>query len=138
MQDQNKPVYQWIVKRGRVELMQEEDQVQLRLDLGGSACCLLTSSDAEEVLSILTSLAGAIWDQPGFVKEPPGGKKYVIDAEKEQVYWDLPGGKLYVGFNDDEDALELGYSGTEAILLPVNYAVELVQIMTHFSKFFVS
>ena len=117
-------------------LFEDRDKIHLELDKENSESCLLTKEDTEEVISIMTSLAGAIWNSPDFIKEPYQGQLYKIDNNNGIVYWDVEQSRLHVGFNVNEDAIEINYSGDSGLKVPVNYAVEIIQIMTHYYKEF--
>jgi len=49
-----------------------------------------------------------------------------------KAYWDVNETRLFVGINDQQDALEMNFQGTSVMKVPVNVAVEIIQIMTHF------
>jgi hypothetical protein len=136
MHNQESQVHKWLVKRGSILLFGDGDKIHLELDNENSESCLLTEEDTEEVISIMTSLAGAIWDNPDFVQESYGGKLYKTDDDNGLIYWELEHAKLYVGFNENEDAVEMKYSGDPVMKVPVNCAVEIIQIMTHYFKRF--
>lgn len=134
MHNEEQQVYKWLVKRGSVLIFKDGDKIQLELDQEGSASCLLTKEDTEAIISILTSLAEIIWHNPDYIKEPYQGQLY--NTDNDLVYWGLDETKLYIGFNVNEDALSISYSGDAVLKIPVNYAVELIQILTHYSKQF--
>lgn len=136
MHNQETQVYKWLVKRGSILLFEDRDKIHLELDKENSESCLLTKEDTEEVISIMTSLSGAIWNNPDFIKEPYQGRLYKIDNNNGIVYWDVEQSRLYVGFNVNEDAIEINYNGDSVVKVPVNYAVEIIQIMTHYYKEF--
>ncbi len=134
MHNQENKIYKWLVKSGSILLFRDSDKIHLELDKEASESCLLTQEDAEAVISILTSIAETIWHNPDYVKEPYQGQLYKTDKELE--YWDLGQTKLFIGFNANEQAIAMNYSGDAVLKVPVNYAVELIQILTHFCKQF--
>lgn len=134
MHNQEQQVYKWLVKTGSVLLFKDGDKIHLELDKEALESCLLTQEDAEAVISIITSIAESIWHNPDYVKEPYQGQLYKTD--NEIVYWDLVPTKLYVGFNVKEQAIAINYSGDAVLKVSVNYAVELIQILTHYCKQF--
>lgn len=136
MHNKMEQVYKWLVKRGSILLFKDRDNIHLELDKEKSESCLLTKEDTEEVISIMTSLAGAIWNNPDFIKEPYEEQLYKIDNNNGLIYWDLEHTRLYVGFNLNEDALEINCSGDPVIIVSVNCAVEIIQLMTHYYKQF--
>jgi len=134
MHNQENKIYKWLVKSGSILLFRDSDKIHLELDKEASESCLLTQEDAEAVISILTSIAEAIWDSPGYTKEPYQGQLYKTD--NELVYWDLGQTKLFIGFNANENAVAINYSGDAVLKVTVNCAVEIIQILTHFCKQF--
>lgn len=134
MHNEAQQVYKWLVKRGIILIFKDGDKIQLELDQENSGSCLLTKEDTEAIISILTSLAETIWHNPDYIKEPYQGQLYKID--NDLVYWDLDETKFYIGFNVNEDALSISYSGDAVLKIPVNYAVELIQILTHYGRQF--
>lgn len=136
MHNQENQVYKWLVKRGSILLFQDRDKIHLELDKENSESCLLTKEDTEEAISIMTSLSGAIWNSPDFIKEPYEGRLFKIDNNNGLVYWDLEQTRLSVGFNVNEDAIEINYSGDSVLKVSVTYAVEIIQILTHYYKQF--
>nr|WP_067055854.1 hypothetical protein [Mucilaginibacter sp. L294] len=136
MNNQETQVYKWLIKRGSILLFEDRDKIHIELDKKSSESCLLTKEDTEEVISIMTSLSGAIWNSPDYIKEPYEGQIFKIDNNNGPVYWDLEQTTLYVGFNVNEDAIEINYSGDSVLKVSVNYAVEIIQIMTHYYKQF--
>jgi len=134
MHNEAQQVYKWLVKRGIILIFKDGDKIQLELDQENSGSCLLTKEDTEAIISILTSLAETIWHNPDYIKEPYQGQLYKID--NDLVYWGLDETKLYIGFNVNDDALSISYSGDAVLKIPVNYAVELIQILTHYGRQF--
>ncbi|RYY96589.1 MAG: hypothetical protein EOO11_13115 [Chitinophagaceae bacterium] len=123
--------FHWVVKQGNVSLFADNDKIQLGISPEDHPSCLLTGRDAEDVIAILTELSGAIWTNPDYVKEPYRGKQYRLD-DKGNAYWDINGTRLSVGINDEQDALTLDLQGSSVVKIPVNYSVEIIQVMTHF------
>jgi hypothetical protein len=136
MHNQEHRVYKWLVKGGSILLFEDRDKIHIELDKEDSESCLLTKEDTEEVISILTSISGAIWNNPDCIKEPYEGQLFKIDNNNGLVYWDFEQARLYLGFNVNEDAIEISYSGDSVLKVSVNYVVEIIQIMTHYCKQF--
>jgi len=134
MNNQEQQVYKWLVKSGSILLFKDADKIHLELDKETSESCLLTKEDAEAVISIITSIAQSIWNSSCYTKEPYQGQ--LFKTADELVYWDLGQTKLYVGFNVKEQVIAINYSGDAVLKVTVNYAVELIQILTHFCKQF--
>jgi hypothetical protein len=133
MDNHDKQIFNWVVKQGNITLFADNDKIYLEINKENNPACLLTRSDAEEVISILTDISGNIWDNPGYTKEPYKGKLYLLD-ENGKAYWDINETRLFVGLNDQQDALEINFQGNPVMKVPVNLSIELIQIMTHFSN----
>jgi hypothetical protein len=133
MDNHDKQAFNWVVKQGNIILLADNDKIHLEINKENSPTCLLTKSDAEEVISILTNVSKDIWDSPSYTKEPYKGKLYRLDDDGK-AYWDINETKLFVGLNDQQDALEMNVQGNPVMKLPVNLSIEIVQVMTHFSN----
>ena len=133
MGNQDKQAFNWVVKQGNITIWPENDKIHLEINKENNPTCLLTRSDAEEVISILTDIAGSIWENPDYVKEPYKGKLYRLD-DNGKAYWDINETRLFAGLNDQQDAVEMDFQGSPVMKLSVNLAIEIVQIMTHFSN----
>lgn len=129
---QENQIYKWMVRRGSILIAKDGDKVHLELDKESSESCQLTEKDTDEILSILTTLSRSIWDKPDYVKEPYNGKSYKIDESNDLVYWELGETTLYLGFDENEDVLEINYSGDSVVKASINTTVEIIQIMDHF------
>ena len=113
-------------------LFADNDKIHLEINNENNPACLLTREDAGEVISILTDISGNIWDNPDYTKEPYTGKLYTLDDGK--AYWDINETRLFIGLNDRQDALEMSFQGSPVMKVPVNFSIEIIQIMTHFSN----
>jgi len=136
MENQENKVYNWLIKRGNILLSREGHQIQLEFKKENGESCLLTEDDTEDIISIMTSLAQAIWAAPDYIKEPYTGQLYKTRNDDGFVYWDIGQSRLNVGFNVSEGVVEMDHAGDAALKVPVNYAVEIIQVMTHFLKHF--
>ena len=135
MTNSNNHVYKWMVRKGSVLLFINEDKIHLELDKEGHESCLLTPKDTEELIDLLTSLSRDIWERPDLVKQPYLQRLYKVD-DNGLVHWDIDQTTLYIGFNETENAVEINYSGDAVVEIPVNYSVEVIQILSHFYKQF--
>ena len=133
MDNQDKQAFSWLVRQGNILLLADHDKVHLEINKENNPTCLLTKSDSEEVISILTDLSRSIWENPDYVKEPHTGNLYTLD-NNGKVYWDINETRLFIGLNNEHDAMEINYQGNHVLKLPINYSVEIIQIMTHFSN----
>lgn len=133
MENHDKQVFNWVVKQGNITLLADNDKIHLEINTENNPACLLTRSDAEEVISILTNMSSTIWNNPDYIKEPYKGKLYMLD-NNGKAYWDINETRLFVGLNDQQDALEMNFQGNPVMKVPVNFSIEIVQIMTHFAN----
>ena len=131
MDNQDKKVFSWIVKQGNLVIFAENDKIHFEINKENNPTCLLTRSDAQEVISILSEISQTIWTNPEYIKEPYKGKIYQLD-ENGKAYWDINETRLFMGNNDDQEALELDFSGNPVMKIPVNISVEMIQVMDHF------
>jgi hypothetical protein len=133
MDNQGKQAFSWLVRQGSILLLADHDKVHLEINKENNPTCLLTKSDSEEVISILTNLSRSIWEKPDYVKEPYTGDLYILDSNGK-AYWDINETRLFIGLNNEHDAMDINYQGNHVLKLPINYSVEIIQIMTHFSN----
>jgi hypothetical protein len=131
--DNQKQAFNWVVKQGSIMLFADNDKIHFEINKENNPTCLLTKEDAEEVVSILTDISGNIWDNPAYTKEPYTGKLYTLD-DNGKAYWDISETRLFIGLNDQQDALEMNFEGNPIMKVPVNFSIEIIQIMTHFSN----
>ena len=131
MENQDKQIFSWIVKKGSIILSGGNDKINLEINKEGNPACLLTRTDAKEIISILTEISQNIWNSPGYTKEPYLGKIFKLN-DQGKAYWEINETILYIGINDEEEALELDFEGNPVLILPVNVSIEIIQIMEHF------
>ncbi|MCE3074710.1 hypothetical protein [Chryseobacterium gwangjuense] len=133
MDNHNKQTFNWIVKQGSIILLADNDKIHLEINKETHSTCLLTKNDAKEIISILTDLSRSIWEKPGYIKEPYTEKLYTLESDGK-VYWDMNETRLHIGLNEEHNAIDVNYQGNKVFKLPINYSVEIIQMMTHFSN----
>lgn len=133
MDSQEKKAFNWVVRQGNITLFADKDKVFLEIKSDNNSTCLLEKSDADDIISILTDLSGSIWDDPAYQREPYTGKLYELD-DNGKAYWDIGNTRLFLGVNDQEDALEMYVEGDPVMKASVNTSIEIIQIMSHFSN----
>ena len=126
-------MFNWVVKQGNIVLSADNNKIHLEINKEDHSTCLLTKTDAEEVIDILTGIAEKIWNNAEYTKEPYTGKLYTIN-DNGKAFWDINETRLIIGLNDQQDALEMNFQGNAVIKLSVNLAIEIVQIITHFAN----
>jgi len=85
MDNHNKQVFNWVVKQGNIILFADNDKIHLEINKENNPTCLLTESDAEEVISILTNISSDIWDNPDYTKEPYTGKLICLTTMGKRI-----------------------------------------------------
>jgi len=133
MDEQNSPLFSLQLRQGNILLFEDGWQVHFEVGQENHTACLLTPSDSEELMNILTGISKSIWENPGYVKEPYTGQLYRMD-ETGAAYWTINGAKLSIGLNEQQDAVAIYCEGDPAFKLSVNQAVEIIQVLAHFSK----
>ncbi|MCV9933549.1 hypothetical protein OIU80_14790 [Flavobacterium sp. LS1R47] len=63
-------VYNWFVKNGNIQIQKKEDRISLQLDNEKKEYCLLTQSDAYEIIDLLTQISKEIWENPNYQRQP--------------------------------------------------------------------
>ena len=126
MEDQ---VYSWVVRQGNILIQKNEDRISLKLDYENGESCLLTHSDTEEIIELLTTLSTAIWKNPDYKRKPYTHKLYKKNGD--EFYWEIEGSQLLLSYNETEGAIEIRCNGNSSLYLELNYAVEIVQVLEH-------
>lgn len=124
-------VYQWLVVRGRVAIRGEDSRVFVELDPEGSAYCVLSAQDAQEISGIINDLAKAIWQASDKSPEPPAnvdGDVYKACGLKTET------GVLQMIAHDSMPLLAMSFDGTTSCDMNVTQAVALVQILGYMGE----
>lgn len=125
-------VYNWFVKKGNIQIQKIGNCIALQLDYENGESCLLTRSDNDEIIQLLTEIAKQIWENPNYVRIPYTNKLYEkIDNE---FYWKIDTSKLLIRHNDIEKAIEIRSGGSKELNLEINYIVEIIQILEHLNR----
>ena len=132
MDSADKRFFSWMVKQGNIMVFADNDKIHLEINKENNAACLLTKGDAEELVVILTKISKSIWDNPNYTKEPYTGNLFRFD-DFGKAYWDINETRLFIGFNDQQNALEMDFQGSRILKLSVNFSIEIIQVMTQFS-----
>lgn len=124
-------VYNWFVKNGNIQIQKKENCISLQLDYEKGEYCLLTQSDANEIMDILTHITREIWEDPFYKKEPYTNQFFKHNGT--EYYWEIGTSQILIQYNKVEDAIEIKYIGNNSINLEVNHAIEMIQIMEQLS-----
>ena len=125
-------IYNWFVKNGNIQIQKKEDCISLQLDYEKDECCLLTHSDANEIIDILTNISREIWEDPNYQKQP-----YINQLFKHngiEYYWEIETSQILIKCNKAEDAIEIKYTGNSSMNLELNYVIEMIQIIEQLSE----
>ena len=125
-------VYNWFVKNGNIQIQKKEDRISLQLDNEKKEYCLLTQSDAYEIIDLLTQISKEIWENPNYQRQPYTNQLFKHNGN--EYYWEIDGSQILINYNEIEDAIEIKYKGNSNIDLEVNHAVEIIQIMDQLSR----
>ncbi|MBB3197287.1 hypothetical protein [Roseateles terrae] len=120
-------MYKWLVARGTVTIVQESNLLSVDIDPEGSASCVLTSQDAQEIAHIITERARSIWEASDRSPEP----KASVDGDSRAFRLTVASGVVTLIAHDSKPFLALSYDGQGAALLTVTQAVALVQLIQH-------
>ncbi|HCQ12923.1 hypothetical protein [Flavobacterium sp.] len=125
-------VYNWLVKKGTIIFRKNGDFITLQLDYENGESCLLTRSDNDEVVQLLTKIASQIWENPNYEKKPYTKQLYAkIDND---YYWKIDGSKLLLRYNEIENATEIRIKENKELNIEINYIVEIIQILEHLNR----
>ncbi|SHH82460.1 hypothetical protein [Flavobacterium johnsoniae] len=125
-------VYNWFVKNGNILIQKNEDCISLQIVYQNGDCCLLTHSDANELIELLTKISIQIWEDPKYEK-----KAYLDQLYKkldDKYYWKIDTSELIIKYNEIEDAIEIKYFGNRRYNLEINYVIEIIQILEYLNK----
>lgn len=125
-------VYNWFVKNGNIQIQKKEDRISLQLNYEKKEYCLLTQSDAYEIIDLLTQISKEIWENPNYQRQPYTNQLFKHNGN--EYYWEIEGSQILINYNEIEDAIEIKYKGNSNIDLEVNHAVEIIQIMDQLSR----
>lgn len=125
-------VYNWFVMKGNIQIQKNGESIALQLDYKNGESCLLTRSDNDEIIQLLTEIAKQIWENPNYVRKPYTNQLYEkIDNE---YCWKIDTSKLLLRHNDIEKAIEIRSDGNKVLNLEINYIVEIIQILEHLNR----
>ena len=125
-------VYNWFVKNGNILIKRNEDHVSVQIDYENGESCLITRSDADEIIQLLTGIAKQIWQDPAYERRPYTGQLY--KKVNNGYSWETETSELVIKFNEIEDAIEVKYKGNRTLNLEINYVVEVIQILEHLNS----
>ena len=120
-------VYNWLVKKGNIQIQKNEDCISLQLDYENGDNCLLTHTDTDEIIDILINISKQIWEDPNYQRKPYTNQLFKkIDNE---YIWETETSQILIKHNEMEDAIEIKYTGNSRMNLEINYVVEMIQIL---------
>ncbi len=114
------------MKRGRIGLSTNENDLLLEIDTDGNESCLLTALDAREVSELMTDYAKQIWE----TSEEKEEYKQIYTVTTDNKYsWKSTGCELIVGLDKSQESVEIQYQGNIPYIVSVNQAVEIIQAL---------
>jgi hypothetical protein len=125
-------VYNWLVKKGNILIQKKGDCVSLQIDYENGEYCLLTQTDTNEIIEMLTGISKQIWESPNYEIKPYTNQLFKINDSK--YYWEIENSKLVLKFNEIENCVEISCTGNNKLNLEINYVVEVIQILEQLNK----
>ncbi|MCV9930453.1 hypothetical protein OIU83_22525 [Flavobacterium sp. LS1R49] len=125
-------VYNWFIKSGNIQIQKEGDCISLQLDYEKEVYCLLTHSDAYEIIDLLTNISKKIWENPNYQRQPYTNR--LFKHRGNEYYWEIESSQIIIKYNETDDAIEIKYKGNNRMNLELNYVIEIIQIMEQLSK----
>ncbi len=89
--------------------------------------CLLTQTDTNDLIEILTEFAKEIWQNPNYIKEPYTEK--IVQTDEQGYYWLIDNSKLYISYDNSLKLLKISCKNNCNMHLSVNQAVEIIQVL---------
>lgn len=120
-------IYNWFVKNGNIQIQRNENFISLQLDYEKGKYCLLTHSDANEIIDLLTKISREIWEDPNYKRKPYTNQLFKNNGT--EYYWEIETSQILITFNENENAIEIKYTGNSSMNLEVNCVMEIIQIM---------
>ncbi|WP_300491122.1 hypothetical protein [Flavobacterium sp.] len=125
-------IYNWFVKKGNILIQRDDTCISLKLNGEKGESCLLTRSDNDDIIQLLTKIAKEIWEDPDYERKPY--PKQLCQEVDNVYYWDIEESRLMIKYNEIENAVEIGCDGSQTLNLEINYAVEIIQVLEHFNQ----
>lgn len=125
-------VYNWLVKKGNIIIQKNGDCISLKADYENGEYCLLTKTDTNEIIKILSAISKQIWENPNYKRKPYVHQLYKTD--NNGYYWQIENSKIVLKYSEIENGIELRYVGRRKINLELNYIVEIIQILEKLCK----
>ena len=125
-------VYNWLVKKGNIIIQKNRDCVSLQIDFKNREYCLLSQTDTNEIIDILTGLSKQIWESHNYERKPYINQLFKSDDNK--YYWEIENSKLVLKFSEIENCVEISCTRNNRLNLEINYVVEIIQILEQLNK----
>jgi hypothetical protein len=124
-------IHQWLVVRGRAAIWKEDAEIFLELDPEGSAYCVLSVQDAQEIAGIIAGEARVIWENS---KETLGQAAEVEGDSSASCTLLVLSGVLQVMIHDVEPLVAISFESNSVCRMDVAQAVALVQILRRMAE----
>lgn len=125
-------VYNWVVKKGNILIQKNEDCISLQLNYENGEYCLLTPSDASQIVELLINISTGIWESPDYKRKPYTHQLYKTNGK--EYYWEIGPAQLLLTYNEIEEGIEIKCNGDRSLNLELNYVIEIIQILEHLNK----
>jgi len=124
--------YNWLVKKGNILIQKKGDCISVQIDYENGEYCLLTQTDTNEIIEMLTGISKQIWESPNYEIKPY--KNQLFKKNDNKYYWEIENSKLVLKFNEIENCVEISSTGNNKLNLEINYVVEVIQILEQLNK----
>ena len=125
-------VYNWLVKKGNILIQKNGDSISLQIDYENGEYCLLTQTDANEIIELLIGISKQIWENPNYKRKPYVNQLYKTNSNG--YYWEIENSKIVLKYNEIENGVEIKYIGRSKLNIEINYIVEIIQILEKLYK----
>lgn len=119
-------IHQWFVSRGRLAISTEGTESILELDPEGSAYCVLSIQDAEEIAGIVENEARSLWNSSGGEGNRPAQVDGEVNVACQLV---TESGVLQAMVHDSKPFVALSFEPGSVCRMNVAQAIALVQIL---------
>ncbi|AFU68111.1 hypothetical protein P700755_001150 [Psychroflexus torquis ATCC 700755] len=124
--------YNWLVNKGNIIIQKNRNYVSLQINYENGEYCLLTNTDTDEIIELLTSISKQIWESPNYERKHYTNQLYKTNGNR--YYWEIENSKLVLNYNEIENGVEINYIGNSKFKLEVNCLVEIIQILEQLNK----
>ncbi|MBS9779311.1 MAG: hypothetical protein KGV51_01665 [Moraxellaceae bacterium] len=120
----NNPTFNLLVNQGNLFIEKDKQFIHFQCNQNN---CLLTQTDTNDLIEILTEFAKEIWQNPNYIKEPYTEK--IVKTDEQGYYWLIDNSKLHISYDNSLKLLKISCQNNCNIHLSINQTVEIIQIL---------